>query len=75
LNDEREVQKVLRDLTKLQQHSTKSFDLFTFPAYNDKPAALVNVPSSTQMFHFHKNVQRSKWITRMLDAILPYREV
>ena len=74
LNDEREVQKVLRDLTKLQQ-STKSFDLFTFPAYNDKLTTLVNVPCSTRMFRFRKNVKRSKWVARMLDAILPPNEV
>jgi hypothetical protein len=68
LNDKREVQKeTFRDLMKLQ-HNTKSFDIFTFPAYNGKPrTTLVNVPSSTQMFHFHKNGKHIK----TLDAIPP----
>ena len=36
LNDESVVQKVLRDFTTFQNNN-KSFDLFTFPVYNNKP--------------------------------------
>ena len=70
VRDDQVIQNVLRDITKLSKE-VKSINLLTFSTYNDTPTTLVRVPKSKRYDRFVRNARQTKWITQILDAVVP----
>jgi hypothetical protein len=69
LTNDRQLQPLLRDIYKLQK-KVKSVDLFQFSAYNDKQQNYVVVPTSGCLKQFKANASKTKWVDKMLDAVV-----